>query len=200
MSDPFLEQFEKRRLEIEGRILRMPQAAQLVGRYGGSSGLGQQYLYALPTVVTLIDFVARSPRTAGAFKDRLDRAGPTRIRHHEEARAFTCFGLAYLYRFVAKRSRDPELAMQLVRLATLATLTPAELEKVDWVARSFSSTHKDGSRDRLATANLLLWWLTGGESTSRSYEADYFLEMLSEFISKSLELALQNQIHMTFPF
>lgn len=197
----FLQQFENKRLEFEGRIVRMPEAAHVLSRYGGPpDGLGQRYLHALPTVVTLIDLLAQAPRTADAFRDRVERAGPTRIRHHEVARAFTCFGMAYLYRSAAKKTGLPELAQQLARMATLAAMTPREMEKVDWVVKSFSHRDSSGRRDRLATPLLLLWWLTGGESTTRAYEATHFLETYAEFVNQSLEHALNHQIYMQFPW
>lgn len=197
MSDSFLEMFEKRRLEIEGRALRMPEASQIMVRYGAA---GESYLHALPTVTTLIDIMARSPRTTGAFRDRVERAGPTRIRDHETARAFACFGLAYLYKHTAAASGFPEMANLLTRVAVLSMLTPRELEKIDFVLKSFNHRGRDGRRDRLAPANLLLAWLSGVESPTRAYEADYFLELYSEFVRQALEHALRNEIFMNFPW
>lgn len=200
MSDAFLEQFEKRRVSLESQILRMPTASQIVARWGGSQGLGQQYLHALPTVATLIEYCAKSPRTAGTFRDRIERAGPCKIRHHEIEKAFCCFGLAYHYRAVAKRTNDPELGNLVTRLATLALLSPAEMEKVDWVTRSFSARLRDGSKDTLAPANLMLWWITGGESRERAHQAEGVLQKYSDFVSTSLDLAIRNQINMNFPW
>lgn len=201
MSDSFLQLFEKQRLEIENKVLRMPEAHQILARYGvPPDGPGQTYLHALPTVLALVCIMARSPRTAGAFRDRVERAGPTRIRHHETEKAFLSFGIAYLYKFAAKKSGLPEMANLLVRMATLAVLSPRELEKVDYVVRTFSARGRDGRRDRLAPACMLLWWLSGGESSARAYEADYFLELYADFIRQALDLALDNQIHMQFPW
>lgn len=182
-------------------MLKMPEAHQILARYGAPpDGPGQSYLHALPTVIALVTVMARSPRTAGAFRDRVERAGPTRIRHHEVEKALLCFGIGYFYRFSAKQSGLPEMANMLARMATLAVLSPRELEKVDYVVRSFSARGRDGRRDRLAPASLLLWWLSGGESSARAYEADYFLELYSDFVKQALEHALQNQIYMNFPF
>lgn len=201
MADQFLDLFEKQRLTIEDRVLKMPETHQVLARYGAPpDGPGQSYIHALPTVLALITIMARSPRTAGAFRDRVERAGPTRIRHHETEKAFICFGIAYLYKFASKKSGLPEMANLLCRMATLATLSPKELEKVDYVVRTFTARGRDGRRDRLASASLLLWWLSGGESSSRAYEADYFLEKWADFVRQALEEALRNQIHMQFPF
>lgn len=200
MSDAFLQQFEKRRVSLEAQMLRMPTASQIVARWGGPSGIGQQFLHALPTVVTLIEYVSKSPRTAGTFRDRVERAGPTKIRHHEIEKAFACFGLAYLYRAVTKRTNDPELGNLLTRIGTLALLSPAEMEKIDWVTRTFSARLRDGSKDILAPANLMLWWITGGESRERAYQCDWILQKYYEFVTQSLDSALQHQINMAFPW
>ncbi len=199
--DQFLQQFEKRRLEIERRILTTPEARQVVARYGGPpDGQGQLYLNATPTVVTLIDFISQAPRTVDTFKQRIERAGPTKIRIHEVGRAFTCFGIAYMYRFMAKRSNSIEMAQLLSRTACLAVLPPKDLEKIDWVVRSFSHRDRYGHKDPLAPPLLLIWWLTGGESTTRAYEVKHLLDCYADFIRQALELALQNQIHLNFPW
>ena len=36
MTDPFLQQFEKRRVELEARMLRMPTSSQIIQRWGVS--------------------------------------------------------------------------------------------------------------------------------------------------------------------
>jgi hypothetical protein len=200
MSDPFLEQFERRRVAVESQILRMPTAAHIVQRWGGPNGLGQQYLHALPTMCTLIEIMAKSPRTAGTFRDRVERHGPCKFRIHEVEKCFTCLGLGYIYRLVAKRTNDPELGNLLTRVGTLALLSPADLEKIDWVTRSFSATLRDGSKDSMAPANLLLWWLTGGEHPQRALQVDHMLQRYFDFLQSSLEMALQHQINMSFPW
>lgn len=200
MSDPFLQQFEKRRVELESRILRMPTATQIVQRYGGPTGPGQRYLHALPTVITLVEVMAKSPRTAGTFRDRIERAGPTKLRHHEIDRAFSCFGLAYLYKAMARQSGDPEMANLLIRVATLALLSPAELEKVDWVARALSHRHPDGSKDVLAPAQLMLHWITGSDHPQKTYQCDWVLQRYFEFVDQAWQMALQNQIFLQFPW
>lgn len=200
MSDPFLQQFESRRVDLESRMLRMPTASQVVQRWGGSQGVGQQYLHALPTVTALIEFMAKSPRTAGTFRDRIERAGPCKIRHHEIDKAFCCFGLAYLYRLMAKQSGDAEMANLLTRVATLTILSPAELEKVDWVTRSFSHRHPDGSKDALAPAQFMLHWITGSDTPQRSYQCDWVLQQYFDFISQAWQAASKNQIYLQFPW
>lgn len=196
MSDPFLQQFEKRRVELEARMLRMPTASQIVQRWAS----GQQFLHALPTITTLIEVLSKSPRTAGTFRDRVERAGPTKFRHHEVEKAFSCFGLAYIYRMVAKETNDAELGNLLTRIATLAILSPAELEKVDWVARAFSHRHPDGSKDVLAPAQLLLHWLTGSDNPQKTYQADWVLQQYFEFLNQAWQAARRGQIHLTFPW
>ena len=200
MSDPFLQQFEKRRVELEARMLRMPTSSQIIQRWGGPSGIGQQYLHATPTITTLIELMAKSPRTSGTFRDRVERAGPTKMRHHEIDKAFSCYGLAYVYRLMSKQSGDAEMANLLTRVATLAILSPAELEKVDWVARAFSHRHPDGSKDILAPAQLILHWLTGSDTPQKTYQCDWVLQRYAEFLTQAWQAALQNQIHLQFPW
>ncbi len=177
-------------------MLRMPTASQILQRWSG----GQQYLHALPTYTTLVEIMAKSPRTHGTLRDRIERLGPSKFRHHELEKAFACFGLAFLYRTVAKASGDAELGNLLTRIATLAILSPAELEKVDWVVRAFSHRHPDGSKDVLAPAQLLLHWITGSETPQKSYETDCVLQKYFEFLSLAWESALKNQIHLQFPW
>lgn len=200
MSDPYLEQFEKRRLTIESQLLRMPTSSHIVQRFGGSAGIGQQYLHALPTICTLIEFVGKSPRTAGTLRDRLERYGPSKFRHHEVEKAFICFGLGYIYRAVYKRTNEAELGSLLTRVATLSLLSPADLEKVDWVTKAFSAQLPNGAKDPLAPANLLLWWITGGEHPQRCLVSDQMLQQYFDFLQASLDLALQHQINMNFPW
>jgi hypothetical protein len=200
MSNPFLEQFERRRVELETRMLRMPGASAVVQRWGGNNGIGQQYLHALPTVTGLVELLSKSPRTAGTFRDRVERSGPCKIRHHEIESAFCCFGIGYHYRVMAKRSGDPALANKLTGLATLSLMSPAELEKVDWVTRTFSATGRDGSKDVMAQANLMQWWLTGSENASRAHQIDMMLQQYNDFVQSAFDAALQHQIFMQFPW
>lgn len=201
MSNAFLESFEEKRVMLEKRIMGMPEARQIVSRYGsGPEGTGQRYLHALPTCLSLLTILAQSPRTVDAFRERVERAGHTRIRHHEAAKAFTCFGIAYLYKAVAKTSGQPELGILMSRMGTLVLLTPRELERIDLITQSFSHRGPDGRRDRLAPASLLLWWLTGGESPARAFEADTFLQLFQDYLNRTLDHALAHQIWMEFPW
>ena len=122
------------------------------------------------------------------------------MRHHEEAKAFTCFGIAYLFKAIVARSGQPELGVLLSRMATLSLLSPRELERVDLVTQTFSHRGPDGRRDRLAPANLLLWWLIGGESPAKAFEADTFLQLLSDYLGQVLDRSLEYQIHMESPW
>lgn len=179
----------------------MPEARQILSRFGsGADEHGQRHLHALPTVLALLSILSQSPRTVDAFRERVERAGPTRIRHHEAAKAFTCFGIAYLYKAVAQNTGQPELGVLLSRMSTLVLLTPRELERIDLITQAFSHRGPDGRRDRLAPASLLLWWLTGGESPARAFEADTFLQLFQDYLNRTLEHALSYQIWMEFPW
>lgn len=201
MDDVFLDSFEQKRLAVEQRVMGMPEARQVLARFGsGSEAIGERFLHALPTCLALISILAQSPRTLGAFRDRVERAGPVRVRQHEAAKAFTCFGIAYLYRSLAKISGQPELGLLLSRMATLTLLTPRELERVDLITKTFHYQGPDGRRDRLAPANLLLWWLIGGETPAKAFEADTFLQLYADYVQSALERALEYQIWMEFPW
>lgn len=201
MSNVFLDNFETKRQMLEQRIIGMPESRQIMSRFGSSpESVGQRYLHALPTCLTLLSLMAQSPRTVDAFRERVERAGRTRIRHQEAAKAFTCFGIAYFYKFAVKDTGQPELGVLLSRISTLVLLTPRELERIDLITRTFSHRGPDGRRDRLAPASLLLWWLTGGESPARAFEADTFLQLFQDYLNKSMEHALAHQIWMEFPW
>ncbi len=201
MSNAFLDTFEEKRVALEKRMLQMPESRQILSRFGsGPNETGQRYLHALPTSLSLLTILAQSPRTVDAFKERVERAGHTHLRHHEAPKAFTCFGIAYLYRAITKQTGQPDLGILASRMATLVLLTPRELERIDLVTQSFSHRGPDGRRDRLAPASLLLWWLTGGESPARAFEADTFLQLFQGYIEQSLEHALEHQIWMEFPW
>lgn len=201
MSNVFLDTFETKRQMLEQRVIGMPESRQILSRFGAApEDMGQKYLHALPTSLALLSILAQSPRTVDAFRERVERAGRTRIRHHEAAKAFTCFGIAYLYKSTVRDTGQPELGVLLSRISTLVLLTPRELERIDLVTQTFSHRGPDGRRDRLAPASLLLWWLTGGESPARAFEADTFLQLFQDYLSKSLEYALANQIWMEFPW
>ena len=201
MSNAFLDTFEEKRVALEKRMMGMPESRQILSRFGsGPDETGQRYLHALPTCLSLLTILCQSPRTLDAFKERVERAGHTHLRHHESAKAFTCFGIAYLYKFIAKGTGQPELGILSSRMATLVLLTPRELERIDLITQSFSHRGPDGRRDRLAPASLLLWWLTGGESPARSFEADTFLQLFQDYIKRSLDHALVHQIWMEFPW
>ena len=201
MSNVFLDNFETKRQMLEQRIIGMPESRQIMSRFGSSpESVGQRYLHALPTCLTLLSLMAQSPRTVDAFRERVERAGRTRIRHQEPAKAFTCFGIAYFYKATVKDTGQPELGVLLSRISTLVLLTPRELERIDLITRTFSHRGPDGRRDRLAPASLLLWWLTGGESPARAFEADTFLQLFQDYLNKSMEHALAHQIWMEFPW
>lgn len=201
MTDVFIEVFEQKRLAIEEKMMSMPEARQVLARFGsGAEGTGQRFLHALPTCLSLVSILAQSPRSIDAFRDRVERAGPVRIRHQEAAKAFTAFAIGYLFKAVVKRTGQPELGVLLSRMATLILLTPRELERVDLITQTFSHRTPDGRRDLLAPASLLLWWLTGGESASRAFEADTFLQLFSDYINSALDRALEHQIWMEFPW
>lgn len=201
MSTAFLDSFEQKRVMLEKRIMGMPEARQVLARFGSEpESTGQRYLHALPTCLSLLTILSQSPRTLDAFRERVERAGHTHLRHHEAAKAFTCFGIAYLYRNIAKTSGQPELGVLSSRMSTLVLLTPRELERIDLITQAFYHRGPDGRRDRLAPATLLLWWLTGGESPARAFEADTFLQLFQDYVNRALDHALVHQIWMEFPW
>ena len=52
----------------------------------------------------------------------------------------------------------------------------------------------------LAPALLAVVWLTGMESTSRARRVDALLNQLGDFVGEALDEALQNRIHLRFPW
>lgn len=199
--DTFLSNLEKTRLEMESRLLRLPESSDLLARYQGRVKPDPQaYLHALPTTLALLQSLTHAPRSGAAFKDQLERTGPVRVRDHEVGHALMCFSIAYLYRNVAKSTNDPHFANMLTRIAVRTALDPKVAPKVDWVVKAMGHRHPDGTKDRFAAPTLLVSWLTGSESYPRAYEALQFLEKLQAFGDKALDLALRNQICLEFPW
>lgn len=199
--DTFLSNLEKSRLEMESRLLRLPESSDILARYQGRvSPDPQKYLHALPTTLALLHSLAHAPRSGAAFKEQLERTGPVRVRDHEVGSALMCFAVAYLYRNVAKATNDPNFANLLTRIAVRSALDPKIAHKVDWVVKAMGHRHPDGSKDRFAAPTLLVSWLTGSESYPRAYEALQYLEKFQAFVDKALEHALRNQICLEFPF
>lgn len=197
-QEAFLQNFERLRREIEERVLRMPESSQVLARSGVEKA--QPYLHALPTVMALLSMLSRAPRTAGALADRLRQAGPVTLNPQATPRALMCFGVAYFYRLVNRRTRDPEMANMLARIATLATLGDEGLEQVDWVVGCFTRAKQGGSQDWLAPALLLVTWVTGTESPARARWANAFLEQFYRFLEGALDEALAHRIYMSFPW
>lgn len=194
----FLDHFERTRLGIEGELLRLPESSRFLARFGQD---GQAWLHATPTVMALVRMLCHAPRSASALADRLAAVGPApALAPQPVGRVLTCFGIAYYYRFAAKRVGDLEFAQELTRIACLATLGPEALEQVDWVVQAIARSRRGGSQDWLAPALLLIVWLTGMESTSRARRAAPFLEQLQEFVDQALREALDHRIHMGFPW
>lgn len=198
----FLDHFEKTRLGIEERLLRLRESSELLARHGSApDGHAQQYLHAIPTVMGLLRLTAYAPRTAGALGERFAKAGaPPALNPSAVGRVLMCFGTAYLYRRTSKRTQDPQFAQDVARIACLAALGDEALEQVDWVVRALARSRQGGSQDWLAPALLLVVWLTGMESTGKARWIAPFLDQLQKFVDDALEAALQNRIHMDFPW
>lgn len=198
----FLDQFEKTRLGIEDRLLRLPESSRLLAQYGaGPESEAQRYLHALPTLTALLRILAYSPRTAGALADRFARAGaPPSLNPSTVGRVLMCFGVAYFYRRCAKKSGDPRFAQEATRIAILSALGDEALEQVDWVVQAVARSRRGGSQDWLAPALLLVVWLTGMESPGKARQVAPFLDQFSQFVEDALDQALANQIHMQFPW
>lgn len=198
----FLDHFEKTRLGIEERLLRLRESSELLARYGAGEGSqAQQYLHALPTVMGLLRLTAYAPRTTGALTDRFAKAGaPPSLNPSAVGRVLMCFGTAYLYRRTSKRTGDPQFAQDVTRIACISALGDDALEQVDWVVQSIARSRRGGSQDWLAPALLLVVWLTGMESTGKARWVAPFLDQLAAFVDEALDAALQNRIHMNFPW
>lgn len=200
-QEAFLEQFEQIRLEIEKRLLPMRESSQLLARWGEDrEGTAQRHLHAIPTVMALLRFLAHSPRTEGALTDRLDVAARRLLATPQVPHTLMCFGVAFYYRAVARRTGDPEFAQAVARIATLSTLGEQALERVDWVVSAMVRSRQGGSQDWLAPALLLVSWLTGTADPSWARQAYPFLERYQEFVIEATDQALKYRIHMGFPW
>ncbi len=201
-NQAFLEHLERTRLEIEGRLLRLPESSRLLQDHGsGPTSQAQPYLHAIPTLTALLRILLFSPRTLAALSDRLSRAGaPPSLDTQAVGRVLTCFALAGFYRRTARRTGDPLFAQQATRIACLAALGPESLERVDWAVQALARGRHGVSQDWMAPALLLVVWLTGLESPGKARQAMPMLDQLSHFVDEALEAALDNRIHMQFPW
>ena len=196
----FQDQFEKTRLDLEARLLRLPESSRLLAG-PGPDGRAQQYLHALPTLLALLRILCHSPRTAQALSERFARAGAApELTPAAVGKVLMCFGMARFYRNVAKRTEDPRFAQEATRIACLSALGHEALERVDWAVQALARGRHGGSQDWLAPALLLVVWLTGMESPGKARQVMPFLDQLSQFVDDALEAALANQIHMQFPW
>jgi hypothetical protein len=201
-NQAFFDHFEKTRLEIEGRLLHLPESSQLLQDHGtGPASQAQQYLHAIPTLTALMRILLHSPRTLAALSDRMARAGaPPSLDTKAVGRVLMCFALAGFYRRTARRTGDPHFAQQATRIACLSALGPESLERVDWAVQALARGRHGGSQDWLAPALLLVVWLTGMESPGKARQVMPLLDQLSQFVDDALEAALDNRIHMQFPW
>jgi len=202
IQNAFLEQFEKTRLDIEGRLLRLPESSRLLERYGaGPESEAQRHLHAIPTLTALVHMLVYSHRTVDALGERMARAGaPTDLDPATVGKVLMCFSLAGFYRRTAKRTGDARFAQEVTRIACLAALGPDSLERVDWAGQALARGRHGGSQDWLAPALLLVVWLTGMESPARARRVMAFLDQFSGFVEAAGDAALENRIHMQFPW
>lgn len=201
-QEAFLEQFEKTRLGLEDRLLRLPESSQLLARHGSDpEGQAQQYLHAIPTLAALVRTLAYSPRTTGALVERLARAGaPPSLSPSAVGRVLVCFGLAGFYKHTARKTGNPQFAQEVTRVACLCSLGPDGLEQVDWVVQALAQSRRGGSQDWLAPALLLVVWTTGMESPGKARQVATFLDQFTRFVEEATDQALANRIHMQFPW
>lgn len=201
-NQAFLEHFERTRLEIEARLLRLPESSRLLQDHGpGPAGQAQRYLHAIPNLTALLRTLLHSPRTLAALSDRMARAGaPTSLDTGAVGRVLMCFALAGFYRGTARRTGDPLFARQATRIACLSALGPDFLERVDWAVQALARGRHGVSQEWLAPALLLVVWLTGLESPGKARQTMPMLDQLSHFVDEALDAALDNRIHMQFPW
>lgn len=202
IQQAFLDQFEKTRLDIEGRLLHLPDSSRLLETYGaGPDSQAQRYLHAIPTLTALVRMLVHSHRTVDALNERMARAGaPVALDPANVGRVLMCFGLAGFYRRTAKKTGDPVFAQEITRIACLSALGPDGLERVDWAVQALARGRHGGSQDWLAPALLLVVWLTGMESPARARRVMAFLDQFSGFVDAAADAALENRIHMQFPW
>ncbi len=202
IQNAFLDQFEKTRLDIEGRLLRLPESSRFLERYGaGPESEAQRYLHAIPTLTALVRMLVCSHRTVDALGERMARAGaPPDLDPATVGKVLMCFALAGFYRRTAKRTGDAHFAQEATRIACLSALSPDSLERVDWAVQALARGRHGGSQDWLAPALLLVVWLTGMESPARARRVMAFLDQFSGFVEAAGDAALENRIHMQFPW
>ena len=111
-----------------------------------------------------------------------------------------CFGLARVYRLIAKQYATPEFAQLFLRVMCLSVLDDRALEQVDWVAQAvYASRHSTSSQDWLAPALLFTVWTTKIESSQKARQIAGLLDALDDYTVKAWEYALANQLYLEYP-
>ena len=198
----FLDLVEKTRLQIEERLLHLPESSRLLAMYPQAGQVtAQQCLHAAPTICALLKVWAFSPRTTGAVAAKFAEYGrEPALSQDVVGRALMCFGLAKIYRLIAKKYATPEFAQLFLRVMCLSVLDDRALEQVDWVTQAvYTSRHSSSSRDWLAPALLFTIWTTRIESSQKARQIAGLLDALDEYAVKAWEYALANQLYLEYP-
>lgn len=199
----YLDLLERTRQGIEERLLHLPESSRLLGMYPQAGHVSaQQCLHAAPTVCALLKSWAFAPRTTGTVAQKFaDRGWEPNLNSDDVGRVLMCFGLARLYRIVAKQYATPEFAQLFLRVLCLSSLDDRALEQVDWVTQAiYTSRHSQSSQDWLAPAMLFTVWTTRLESAQKARQIAGLLDALDDFVVKAWEYALQNQLYLQLPW
>lgn len=199
MSDPFLQYFEETRLSIEKEMLLTPESSKLLTDYQSFANT-PKYLHAIPIICTSLKILANTPRTYKRVCDLYARSGSPLSVNKKLGHVIMCFGLASIYRTVAKKTDLPEFAQLFIKIACLSSMNYDALEQIDWVVKANARARHGSGEDWLAPALLFTVWTTNLESPAKARQIAGMLDELSSFMSNTLDFALNNQIYMQFPW
>lgn len=202
-NQAFLDFLERTRLDIEGRLLHLPESSRFLATYQQCGSVtAQQCLHAAPTIMAQLKVWSHSPRTWSGVCHKFADGGPEpNLPADAVSRALICFALARIYRLVAKQYAAPDFAQMFLRILCLSTLDDSALKQVDWVTKAmYTSRHSNSSRDWLAPALLFTVWTTRLESPNKARQIAGLLDALDDYTVKAWEYALKNQLYLQFPW
>ncbi|MGM9992878.1 MAG: hypothetical protein ACI376_08580 [Candidatus Bruticola sp.] len=198
----YLADLEKSRLQIEDRLIHLPETSCLLNQFDNKLKINvRDYLHAVPIVSSLIRSFVYSPRTNETINQRCMKAGfscpfdPPLV-----GRVLTIFAFACIYKKCAKETESSEFAKQFSTVLCLSSYDYTHLKQIDWAVKVISESRKSGPENWLAPAMLIMVQLTGLESTEKARAIAGFVEQYEVYVGRVWEAAKNNRVLIDFPW
>ena len=199
--EAYLRDLEAFRLRLEERLIHLPETSSFLARYEGRGPISaRSLLHAIPVALSLWHSLVYSPRTNEELSRRYQRCGcscpfdPPKVGYQ-----LTIWSIAFIYREVAKRTGEPQLAKELATIMVLTSYGYGDLERVDWAVTALEKS-KGGGPAWLAPAMLLTISLNGLESEQAARAVAGFLEQYRAYTLQTWEAALENKLLLEVPW